>query len=78
MAPFFADRDAWGIYHASRPFSHTHLGLVVETFLVCYLGLLLILAAYACVSALWRTVARPERRGKPRTGREGRDTEFFD
>jgi hypothetical protein len=77
MVPLFADHDAWGLYHASRPLSHTHLGLVVETFIVCYLGFLLIGVAAGCLKSLWRHVAEPEPQEKPRTGYEGGDQEFF-
>ena len=71
MVPLVADRDAWGLYHSSRPISHTQLGLVVATFIVCYLGLLLILAAYTCLCSLWRHIANRERYKKPRTDRDG-------
>jgi hypothetical protein len=78
MFPLFADHDAWGLYHASRPLSHTQLGLVVETFIVCYLGLLLVIVVGACLKSLWRSVADPKPHEKPRTDRDGRDPEFFD
>jgi len=73
MVPLVADRDAWGLYHSSRPISHTQLGLVVATFIVCYLGLLLILVAYTCLCSLWRHIANRERYKKPRTDRDGRN-----
>jgi hypothetical protein len=78
MVPILGDRDAWGLYYSSRPFLHTQLGLLVETFIVCYLGLLLILAAYLCLRSLWQHIANRRRNKKPRTDRGGSDSTFFD
>jgi hypothetical protein len=78
MFPLFANRDAWGLYHASRPISHTQLGLLVETFIVCYLGLLLFLVAYVGFCALRRHIADRRRSTKSQTDRDGWDDDFFD
>jgi hypothetical protein len=78
MAPVFAHRDAWGIYHSSRPISHTQLGLVVEAFIVSFLVLLLILVACTCLCSLWHHIVDGESYRKPRTDRDGRDSDLLD
>jgi hypothetical protein len=54
------------------------LGLLVETFIVCYLGLLLFLVAYVGFCALRRHIADRQRSTKSQTDRDGWDDDFID